>query len=80
MIAAWAAWLPQVPTAPAARDGVRGIVLPLGFACGALTILVWSSFDSVGVIAIVLATTSLLVIMWRLALTWRNSRPAPREP
>ncbi len=74
VIAAWAAWLPQVPTAPAAnQSGVRGIVLPLGFACGALTILVWSSFDSVGVIAIVLATTSLLVIMWRLALTWREN-------
>ena len=42
---------------------------------GALVILVWSSFDPVGVPAVVLATSSLLVIMCRLAITWReNSR------
>ena len=73
VIAAWAAWLPRTSVPATAQRGVRGIVLPLGFACGALAILVWSSFDSVGVMAIVLATTSLLVIMWRLALTWREN-------
>jgi diguanylate cyclase (GGDEF)-like protein len=53
----------------------RGIVMPLAFALGALAILVWSSFERVGVVAIVLATSSLVVIMCRLALTWReNSR------
>jgi diguanylate cyclase (GGDEF)-like protein len=58
-----------------AAGATRGIVLPLGFALGALAILVWSSFHRVGVPAIVLATGSLLVIMGRLALTWRdNSR------
>jgi two-component system cell cycle response regulator len=48
-------------------------LMPLGFALGALAILVWSSFDAVGIPAIVLATGSLLVIMWRLALTWREN-------
>jgi two-component system, cell cycle response regulator len=77
ILAAWAAWLPR-PAAAADRrrtTGARGIVMPLGFALGALAILVWSSFERVGVPAIVLATSSLLVIMTRLALTWReNSR------
>jgi diguanylate cyclase (GGDEF)-like protein len=51
----------------------RGIVIPLAFACAALGVLVRSSFSSAGVTAIVLCTLSLLVIMWRLALTWREN-------
>ena len=77
ILVAWAAWLPRRDSVKAGErtTGARGIVLPLTFALGALGILVRSSFDSVGVPAIVLATSSLLVIMWRLALTWReNSR------
>ncbi len=75
VLAAWAAWLPRSASEQALEqgNGVRGIVLPLGFACGALAILVWSSFDAVGVLAIALATSSLLVIMWRLVLTWREN-------
>jgi len=77
VLAGWAAWLPRRAfvrprvTAPS----TRGIVMPLGFAGGALAILVWSSFNTVGVPAIALATSSLVVIMGRLAMTWReNSR------
>ncbi len=75
VLAAWAAWLPRSASEQALEqgNGVRGIVLPLGFACGALAILVWSSFDAVGVLAIALATSSLLVIMWRLVPTWREN-------
>jgi diguanylate cyclase (GGDEF)-like protein len=75
VLAAWAAWLPRGASEQAVRrdDGVRGIVLPLVFACGALAILVWSSFDAVGVLAIALATSSLLVVMCRLVLTWREN-------
>ena len=74
ILAGWAAWLPRHATATASgtATSARGIVIPLGFTCGALTILVWSSFDSVGAPAIVLATGSLLVVMVRLALTWRE--------
>jgi diguanylate cyclase (GGDEF)-like protein len=74
VIAAWAAWLPNTAASATARPtGVRGIVLPLAFGCGALAVLAWSSFDPTGVIAIGLATSSLLVIMGRLALTWRDN-------
>ena len=47
-------------------------MIPLAFACSALGLLVFSSFHSIGVVAIVLATSSLLVIMTRLVLTWRE--------
>src|SRR5207248_2554540 len=74
VIAAWAAWLPRQHSSVRTRmPGIRGIVMPLAFACAALGTLVWSSFDGVGVIAIVLATLSLLVIMGRLVLTWREN-------
>ncbi|MGO9974973.1 MAG: HD domain-containing phosphohydrolase [Solirubrobacteraceae bacterium] len=74
VIAAWAAWLPNTtPSVTARQSSVRGIMLPLAFACGALAVLVWSEFDPAGVIAIVLATSSLLLIMCRLALTWRDN-------
>jgi diguanylate cyclase (GGDEF)-like protein len=75
IIAAWAAWLPRqaAATATTRREGTRGIVMSLGFACTALGTLVWSSFSSLGTIAVVLATLSLQVIMVRLLLTWREN-------
>jgi diguanylate cyclase (GGDEF)-like protein len=75
IVAAWAAWLPRSPAAAtvARREGSRGIVISLGFACTALGTLVWSNFSSLGAIAIVLATLSLQVIMVRLLLTWREN-------
>jgi two-component system, cell cycle response regulator len=75
VLAAWAAWVPRRGAAASVtrREGIRGIVLSLAFACAALGTLVWSSFSSVGAIAIVLATMSLLVIMGRLLLTWREN-------
>jgi two-component system cell cycle response regulator len=75
IISACAAWLPRAPASQSVsrREGTRGIVLSLSFACLALGVLVWSSFSSVGAIAVVLATLSLLVIMARLLLTWREN-------
>lgn len=74
IIAAWAAWLPRRQPPPLVKhQGTRGIVMSLAFACVALGTLVWSSFSSVGTIAIVLATISLQVIMIRLLLTWREN-------
>jgi two-component system, cell cycle response regulator len=74
VLAAWAAWAPRGATPVASRrDGLRGIVLSLGFACLALGTLVWSSFASIGAVAVVLATLSVLVIMLRLLITWREN-------
>jgi two-component system, cell cycle response regulator len=76
VLAALAGWLPRgVSVSAPGRLSARGIVMPVGFASVAIAILVWSSFDRVGVTAIVLATGSLSVVMGRLVLTWReNSR------
>ena len=74
ILAGWAAWLPRPEASTVTRrEGTRGIVMSLAFACAALATLVWSSFSSVGAIAIVLATMSLQVIMLRLLLTWREN-------
>ncbi len=74
VLAAWAAWVPPEATASTSRrEGLRGIVLSLGFACVALGILVWSSFSPVGPVAVVLASLSMLVIMVRLLLIWREN-------
>jgi diguanylate cyclase (GGDEF)-like protein len=74
ILAGWAAWLPRDAAAIAVRrEGTRGIVMSLSFACVALGTLVWSSISSIGAIGIVLATMSLQVIMLRLLLTWREN-------
>jgi diguanylate cyclase (GGDEF)-like protein len=74
ILAACAAWLPsRASAAVPGRISTRGIVMPVAFATVAIGILVWSSFDPVGVIAIVLATSSLAVVMGRLVLTWRDN-------
>ena len=74
VLAGWAAWVPPETSSPASRrEGLRGIVLSLGFACIALGILVWSSFSRVGTVAVVLAGMSVLVIMARLGLIWREN-------
>jgi two-component system, cell cycle response regulator len=74
ILAACAAWLPsRASAAVPGRISTRGIVMPVAFASVAIGILVWSSFDPVGAIAIVLATSSLSVVMGRLVLTWRDN-------
>ncbi|HYB28019.1 MAG TPA: diguanylate cyclase [Solirubrobacteraceae bacterium] len=74
VFAAWAAWLPRGARLPVQnRIGARGIVMPVGFAAVAMAVLVWSSFDRIGVTAIALATASLSVVMARLVLTWRDN-------
>jgi two-component system, cell cycle response regulator len=74
VLAALAGWLPRPVSAPASgRVSARGIVMPVAFASVAIAVLVVSSFDHVGVIAVALATGSLCVVMGRLVLTWREN-------
>jgi two-component system, cell cycle response regulator len=74
VLAALAGWLPRRVTVSASeRVSTRGIVMPVAFASVAIAVLVWSSFDHVGVIAVALATGSLCVVMGRLVLTWREN-------
>ncbi len=74
VIAAWAAWVPRGDRASVRNPtSARGIVMPVAFASVAIAILVWSSFDGVGLIAIALSAGSLSVVMGRLVLTWRDN-------
>ncbi len=79
VIAAWAAWLgferagDADDRLPARGARVRGIAMLLLVSGAALTILVWSGFQSLGVPAIMLATLTLLVVMVRLVMTWREN-------
>lgn len=74
VLAAWSAWLPasraQVVDRATRGTSVRGIVMLLGFALAAVAVLTVESTHAVAVPAIVLAVTSLLVIMARLVMTW----------
>jgi two-component system cell cycle response regulator len=76
VLAAWASWFgfEQSKDHPVARGTrKRGIMMLLVVSIAALTILVWSAFDSLGVPAIVLATLALLVVIVRLVMTWREN-------
>ena len=77
VIAAWASWIgfERAKDHPVARGTrKRGITMLLAVSLASLTILVWSGFASLGVPAIVLATMSLLVVMLRLVMTWRENQ------
>jgi diguanylate cyclase (GGDEF)-like protein len=74
ILSAWAAWLPAaVRRGTRSAQSARGIMMLLGFAGLAMGILVYSSVRPVGWIAISLATGSLLVVMGRLVMTWRDN-------
>jgi diguanylate cyclase (GGDEF)-like protein len=76
VIAAWASWFgfERAKDHPQARGTrVRGIAMLLVVSVASLVILVWSGFASLGVPAIVLSTLSLLVVMVRLVMTWREN-------
>jgi diguanylate cyclase (GGDEF)-like protein len=74
VLAALAGWLPRrASVSVPGRVSARGIVMPVAFASVAIAVLVWSSFDRIGVIAVLLATSSLSVVMGRLVLTWREN-------
>jgi two-component system cell cycle response regulator len=76
VIAAWASWFGferGKVNSMAVGTRVRGIAMLIAVSVAALTILVWSGFDSLGVPALVLATLALVVIMVRLVMTWREN-------
>jgi two-component system cell cycle response regulator len=77
VIFAWASWFGFAPGqvhSVARGTRVRGIIMLLVVSVAALTILVWSGFESLGVPALVLATLALIVIMVRLVMTWRENQ------
>ena len=65
-----AAWLPAVPARRRAEPGWSTIGLPLVLAAICLALLVYDHFARLNVLSIVLATTALVAVLLRLAITF----------
>jgi two-component system, cell cycle response regulator len=73
LMTAVAAWLPDTRAAFAVRGNGRAIALPLLLAVVALGVLVYDHFDPTNVLAVLLASASLLAVLVRLALAFREN-------
>ena len=75
LLIALSAWMPDHTRAGLAVDGRPLLAVPAGCALVATGILVYDHFMQVNLLAIVLATTTLLLVVTRLYVTFReNSR------
>jgi diguanylate cyclase (GGDEF)-like protein len=69
-----AAWMPAPPReAVERRGGIREIVLPIGFGCVGLTVLVSASVVDVNPLAVILAAASLIAVLARLMMTFAEN-------
>jgi two-component system, cell cycle response regulator len=76
LLLAAAAWLPAASTAPVpgATPQVRHIALPIGLAAVVVCLLAAGSFVSIGAAALGFGVASLLTVLIRLAITFRENR------
>jgi diguanylate cyclase (GGDEF)-like protein len=74
LVIAWAAWTPQPADQPALRlDGWRTLAVPLVFASVAIAVLVAEQFTHVPGAGAALATGTLVLVMLRTGLTFREN-------
>jgi two-component system cell cycle response regulator len=73
LVVALAAWQPALVRRPALPDGLRFIAVPLGFGAVALGTLVYGSLTGMNALAVALAALSLVAVMARLMLTFREN-------
>jgi two-component system, cell cycle response regulator len=74
VLIAAAAWQPVRPAvAFAADERLRRIVVPLGFGAGGLALLVYGCVTGLNLVAVGLAAASLLAVMARTMLTFRDN-------
>ena len=72
VLVAWAAWQPTTRSARPVMDGWRFVVMPIGFALVALVILATGGTGSARAWTAGLASITLLGVLARLALTFRE--------
>jgi diguanylate cyclase (GGDEF)-like protein len=72
VLVARGAWTPAETVGGTQRTGIRMIALPTVFAAVGLGLLVYAAFRHVTPLAVVLAGASLLTVMLRLLLTFRD--------
>jgi two-component system, cell cycle response regulator len=63
---------PKTSRAPAG-ESIRLVAVPLAFGLAGLCLLVYAAFAHLNVLAVGLAAASLLAVMWRLTLTFREN-------
>jgi diguanylate cyclase (GGDEF)-like protein len=68
-----AAWAPATPRARHDSEAMRLIAVPLGFGALGLAVLVYGALWDVNVLATALAAASLVAVMARLMLTFREN-------
>ena len=73
LLLATAAWLKSPAGAAQAGPPRRSIVLPIFLATAVIALLVVASFHSVGTIAVALGAASLVAVLIRLAITFRQN-------
>jgi GGDEF domain-containing protein len=70
VLIAWAAWQPSAPITRRVRDGWWVLIPPVACALVGLGLLVYDHFVAVRLLAVVLATVSLVAVLVRLAMTF----------
>jgi diguanylate cyclase (GGDEF)-like protein len=73
LLIASAAWMPDRTRAGLETEGRPFLAVPLVCALVSLGVLVYDRVDTVNILAIVLATTTLLLVLVRLVLTFREN-------
>ena len=69
-----AAWAPMSPDPAERLDGWSVVVLPAAFVFTALGLLIYNNFDSIGLLALVLATATVVAAVIRTGLAFRDVR------
>ncbi len=73
LLVALASWQPPVVHRPATPDGLRFISVPLGFGAVGLGMLIYGCLTKMNPVAVGLSALSLVAVMARLMLTFREN-------
>ena len=73
LLVAFASWQPAAVRRPAVPDGLRFISIPLGFGAVGLAMLIYGCLSDMNPLAVALSALSLVAVMARLVLTFREN-------
>jgi two-component system, cell cycle response regulator len=73
LLVALASWQPPAVHRPTSPDGLRFISVPLGFGAVGLGMLIYGCLSSMNPVAVTLSALSLVAVMARLMLTFREN-------
>jgi len=73
LLIAFASWQPAVVRRPTPPEGLRFMSVPLGFGAVGLALLIYGCLSDMNPVAVALAALSLVAVMARLVLTFREN-------